>query len=208
MIFKDIIFHLGYPIYLDLIRYLLPHAEGLSGNALAQLTGVSCPKANGALGFLVGQGILSKRSVGKSYLYRICPEHVLLKQILLPQLEFQKNIYLGLGQFIAKYLKPRPSSIILYGSMARGEENPDSDIDIILVYSKKIKEAPSFEDYDELIAAVNRRYGNNLSVRRAYKSQLLEKYRSGDSWFQDLVREGIVIHGEPVLKQIKYGKNH
>lgn len=206
MLFKNVTHRLSHPLYLKLIRQLQPHVEGLSGNALAQLTGVSRPKANQALRFLVNQGILSQRSAGKSFLYRICAGHILLEQILLPLLEFQKNIYVDLGQFIAKHLKPRPTSIILYGSFARGEEDPDSDIDIVLVYEKNAK-APPLNTYDQTIAAVNRRYGNRLSIRRACKNQLLQGYKSGDPLILNIVHEGLLIHGKPFLQEIKHGKN-
>lgn len=206
MVFKDITGKLSHPLYPKLIRYLLPHAEGLSGNTLAKLTGVSRPKANQALRFLVSQGILSQRSVGKSFLYRICAGHILLEQVLLPLLEFQKNIYTDLGSFIAKHLKPRPASIILYGSFARGEETPDSDLDIVLVYEKNAKVLP-LNTYDQAIATINRRYGNGLSIRRTHKNQLLQRYKSGDSLILNIVHEGLVIYGKPFLQEIKHGKN-
>lgn len=207
MKFNNIVHDLNRSVYLKILCYLLPHTEGLSGNALAKLTGVSAPKANMALHFLVSQGVLSYRIVGKSYLYRVCREHVLVEKILLPQLEFQKNIFASLGRFIAKQLKPCPLSIILYGSMARSEEKPDSDIDVLLVYPDS-HTSKNFNDYDQMINAVRRRFGNSLSVRRGLAKQLRERYKSNDPLITNIVKEGKVIYGKTLLETIKYGKNN
>lgn len=206
MIFKEIIYELNHPIYLKLVRSLIPHTDGLSGNALAQMVGVSRPRANQALRVLVSLGALSQRAVGKAFLYKICPEHTLVKQIFMPLLEFQKNIYANLGQLIAKHSKPHPVAIILYGSFARGEENPDSDIDIALIYPQKTNIPP--ENLESLITTIRKHYGNTLSVQILCKQQLFDGYKSGQPLITNIINEGLVLHGENILQKVRHGKNN
>lgn len=206
MKFNHIVHELcGDSVYLGIAAVLRESLEGVSGRGLAALLKASTFKVHHALKFLSAQGILKTTVVGKSHLYRLNHDHILVQKVILPLLDFQENIYSGLGKEIMARLKPRPLSIILYGSMARGEEEPDSDIDLFLVY-KNPRKVGRISENELWMEIVTRRYGNFVSVRRGTIDQLQERYKERDALMRNIVKEGKVIAGLSITELLTHGR--
>lgn len=197
----------GEAVYWRIAAILLKSSEGVSGRGLAALLKVSTFKVHHSLKFLVAQGILKSSVVGRSHLYRLNHDHVLVRKVILPLLHFQENIYWELGKEILARLKPRPLSIILYGSVARGEEKPDSDLDLFLVYRDKDKQKVGRISENELwMENITRKYGNFVSVRRGTVGQLQWGYKEKDELMCNIVKEGRVIAGLSITDLLIYGR--
>lgn len=206
MKFNHIVHELcGDSVYLGITAVLLKSPEGVSGRGLAGLLKVSTFKVHHSLKFLAAQGILKATVVGKSHLYRLNPDHILVRKVILLLLDFQENIYLELGREVMTRLKPKPLSIILYGSVARGEEKPDSDIDLFLVY-KTPRKMGRISENELWMEIVTRRYGNFVSVRRGTIDQLQGRYKERDELMRNIVKEGKVIAGLSMTDLLAYGR--
>lgn len=183
---------------------LAHHPEGLTGRGLAGLIGVSTFKIHTVLKFLTEQGILAKSCVGSGNIYRLNEKHILVKQVLMPLFEFQKGLTEGLGSDLMKRLEPKPLSIILYGSLARGDEKADSDIDIVLVYNDRDK--PDMID-ENIWQEIPLKYGNALSAKHVSVSELKEALDKKDSFARNLVKEGRNIAGATLMEVLNYGSS-
>lgn len=84
----------------------------------------------------------------------------------------------------------RPDTIILFGSHARGDAGPDSDVDLMVVMD--LDEHPS-RTAAEIIHRVHpRRYAVDLIVR---SPQTIQTRLQMNDWFlRDVMREGHVLY--------------
>jgi len=79
-----------------------------------------------ALRELINQNLVSKTKRGKLLFYSIIYDDSVIRQF-----KILKNI-LALRSLVSK-IKPMAKKIVLYGSTSRGENGPESDIDIFIV---------------------------------------------------------------------------
>jgi predicted nucleotidyltransferase len=91
---------------------------------------------------------------------------------------------------MARVLGDRLEQILLFGSQARGEARPDSDIDILVVVREDYDYADLIRRTSPIIAALSLRY--DVVISRAFVSR--ERYEREQSPFLlNVRREGIAI---------------
>ena len=92
------------------------------------------------------------------------------------------------GQIIEKY---KPEKIILFGSAARGEFTPDSDLDMLI-----IKKDTPFYGIDR-IRALRRMIKKNVAADfLVYRPEEIEKRLTmGDPFLKAVLKEGKVLYG-------------
>lgn len=200
---------LGDPIKIRTYRLLVRHPEGLTGRGIAALIQTSPFKINQVLRQLVEEGVVESSAVGKAHLYRFHRGHVLVDEFIHHVLGFEDRIFADLGKKIMAFLSPKPLSVILYGSVARGDEDPTSDLDLYLVYPNEIKAAGNMaEMFHALSEKIGRTYGNPVSLRRAYVSEFQHRSRERDPLTRNIVKEGKVLFGLPITELLDYDQKN
>jgi predicted nucleotidyltransferase len=123
----------------DVLVVLAGAVEAFSGRRIHQLVGHgSEPGIRRAAERLVGQGIVLRHQAGRANLYRLNRDHVCAEAIeLLAQARSQ--LISWLREEIASW-RVRPSYAALFGSAARGQAGPDSDLDLLVVRSTGVGE--------------------------------------------------------------------
>lgn len=82
-----------------------------------------------------------------------------------------------------------PQKIILFGSYARGNPRPESDVDLLVVMETPLK--PVHQEI-EICKRVRHDFGLDVLV---YTPQMLaERQKWGDSFIKDIMREGRVVY--------------
>lgn len=108
---------------------LISNSEELSGRAIARKSELSPTTTNLALGDLASHGIVSSRTEGRSHLWSLQQGNAVVRQIRgLAKLQDERA-----GRVVADALGSEPISVTLFGSVARGESGPDSDVDILVI---------------------------------------------------------------------------
>lgn len=208
MIFSTLIERaLADPVKIKTYRILARHPEGLTGRGIAGLVPTSPFKINQVLRELVDLGILEASAVGKAHLYRLNRHHILVRDLISYALGFEERLLIDLGAEISRRLKPRPLSVMLYGSVARGDEGPKSDLDLYLIYPDECKDAGRISDAGPLVSEwVLRTYGNPISIRRARISDFQRLSRERDPLTRNVVKEGKILAGLTITEILDYGR--
>ena len=155
---------LGNPIRVRVLRILARFpGQGFTGRELARRCGSSPSQTNAALQPLRDSGVVFLEVAGRSHVWRLSTEH-LLSELLIRMFQGEAGSLGSLRSEVENLLEKLPvQRAFLFGSVAKGEERPTSDVDLLVqVRSKDAKEQVE----NALSAASARfalRFGNALS---------------------------------------------
>jgi len=186
---------LGQKSKVRILRYLANSGLELNGRQIAYEIGMSPWVCHQALGELQDQGILVMRNVGNTHLYRINREHYLVRELLLPLFQKEQRLLDTVIAAITDGLPASVVSLILYGSVARSEEEPFSDIDILAVTATE-EDVPLVEQFflqkNEAIVPC---FGNTLSALVMSSAELSSRLDAGEPLITEILQTGRVIYG-------------
>lgn len=98
---------------------------------------------------------------------------------------------------LARRMDPSLVSVVVVGSLARGEADAASDVDVVLV-----RRAGVGEDDESWVAsaeawrgAVRRLTGNPVQVLEADEMEVARRLRRPTSLWSDVIRDGITVYG-------------
>ncbi|NPV60817.1 MAG: hypothetical protein HPY75_14300 [Actinobacteria bacterium] len=123
---------LGNKLKLRILRLFCTSGGEYTGREIAKLAGYSQTYTIKALGDLEANGLLYRRDVARAHLYSLNEEHMLVKA-LKELFDLERSALARLAKDFKEELGENLEGIIIFGSVARGEERPDSDIDMILI---------------------------------------------------------------------------
>jgi predicted nucleotidyltransferase len=199
MLFHTLDAVLGSTAKVRIVRALIPLTSPVSGNelrALARIRSKSGLKT--ALNDLTELGILEREDTRRIRLYRINRRHDLAEP--LATLFRAESMRIGrlrdaLQEILeAGAVQEHTLSIILFGSNARGEARPTSDVDLLVV----TRAEPADQVRDVLMDAVpetERRFGLRISPLLLSKERVQERYRDGDPLMQNIHVDGRTLYG-------------
>jgi len=160
------------------LRFLIDHPiRDFLESEIQKATKISKAGVNFALRGLVFTDFLSRAKRGKAYFYTLNHKNLVVKQL---------KVIATITQFngILKRLKPVSSKIILFGSSSRGENTPDSDIDLLIISHSK--------------SSVQEQISKHKSKRKIQpvicsNVEFLEK-KKNDPIFYEQVNKGMVLY--------------
>jgi hypothetical protein len=177
------------------LAVLLETTAELNLRTIAQLAGISQAQASRLLPDLVALGVVERREVPPASLFRLVPEHV-ASRALLALARSTSTVLDEMGR-LAGALAHRPVSVIVFGSFARREAEPDSDIDVVVVRPAEVD-----EDDDAWSASiegwrrdVRRLAGNPVEVLEVSAHEAASKLGGRSQVWADIRRDGHVVHG-------------
>jgi predicted nucleotidyltransferase len=87
----------------------------------------------------------------------------------------------------------KPEKIILFGSYAHNNPNPDSDVDLLVVMNT---EKSSIQQAIEIAQKVEHHFGLDIIVRSP--EQLKERIELGDFFLNDIISKGKLVYEHPI----------
>jgi predicted nucleotidyltransferase len=179
----------------------------LNLRTIAQLAGVSQAQVSRTLPDLVELGIVERREVPPSSLFRLVPEHV-ASRALLALARCTDTVFDEIGR-LAKALPRRPVSVIVFGSFARREAEADSDIDVVVVRPAAVDEDDDawVESLEAWRLDVRRLTGNPVEVLEVTTEEAAKKLAGRSQVWVDIRREGRVVFGHSIeeLRMVHVG---
>lgn len=98
----------------------------------------------------------------------------------------QKAIDQVVQQIVEKF---KPQKIILFGSYARGNPRPESDVDLLVVMDTPMKEV---KQAIQISQEIEYRFGLDLIVHTP--KHLAQRLKMGDWFLRDVLKEGKVVY--------------
>ena len=182
---------------------VLAHADvPLSGRQIAKLTHgrVQQPRANDVLRELTEAGIASCERHASVHLYRLNHDHVAAEAIMmlagLRERLIQRMREAVLGWIIA------PVAVWMFGSAARGDAGPHSDIDVLVVRpdAVDIDNESWQQQLGDLSSDITVWSGNDCRILEFSRSELAGLVASGERLVAELCSDALVIAGVAPLR--------
>ncbi|MEQ9330237.1 nucleotidyltransferase domain-containing protein [Thalassobaculum sp.] len=198
---------LGAKAHVRVLRELFAHGGELSAPALVRRTGLAQSSVREALMGLEPLGIVRALGQGRVRLYRVACDHPLSAPLeVLFQAEEER--YQAILDAIRNAVREFGDDVLaawLYGSVARGEDGPTSDVDIAVVI--KADEVSRVADgIRERLMDAEDRLVFHLSVVPVDEDDVRRLDREGDPWWRDIQRDGIALIGprpEELLRRLR-----
>lgn len=174
--------------------------QPLSGRAVAALThgAASQRRVNDVLGVLVDAGIVLRERHPPAHLYRLNLAHVAAEGIM--ALSRQRELLLErIREEVASW-DVAPVSASLFGSAARGEAGPHSDVDILVVASRHGPREAAIWDaqLDQLAQHVVDWSGNHCEVLELTEAELADARVRNDRLVSELRADAIALGGRDI----------
>ena len=181
-----------------LLKTLFRYPEKkFSGRELARLADCSASRTSEVLNMFYSYGLVNKIRVGNTAVWTLNKENILSNKFLdLFQLEI--NILQNLRSNIRKAFRSQKEvlKVLLFGSLIRGDEKPNSDIDLFILVQKE-KDKKTAEEVTHRL---------NISLLPLYGNVISSIIYSKEEWRQKKTSKlSKVIHseGEVILNRIK-----
>ena len=98
----------------------------------------------------------------------------------------QEAIEQVVEQIVEKF---KPQRIILFGSYARGNPRPESDVDMLVVMETSLREV---QQAIQISQQIEYRFGLDLIVHTP--KHLAERVKMGDWFFREVLEEGKILY--------------
>jgi len=188
------IFHA--PSHIAVLRALMDSLEGMSGREVARQAGINHQSCIQAITRLEEIGVLQRRGSGKTQLIGLNRENFLVKELLLPLLKKERMFFSNIKEEIKSHFGNNVISVIIFGSTARKEERPESDLDVCIIV-KNIKEKRKTQN---IIDKVLLRLFITLSIKlssfvfTSYEAK--SRIKKNDPLFKNIASDGILLIGK------------
>lgn len=176
----------------DVLIVLAGAEEEFSGRRVHRLVGHgSEPGVRKAVERLVDQGIVLRRQAGRANLYRLNRQHVCAEAIEL-LVEARSQLISWLQEAIASW-EVAPRCAVVFGSVARNQAGPDSDLDLLVVRPLQVHEEDA--SWQSQLGSLQRSAtawsGNDARIVELAEGELA----LAEPLLSEVVREGIALFG-------------
>ena len=136
---------LGSKIKIRILRLFYRTKGSYTGRDIAKLIASSPEAARRALNDLVSNGLLKLDYVGTSHSYYLNEDHMLVDKVVNKAFFAEQNAIREIVRIFKEQLGDEFQEAVVFGSVAKKKERPDSDVDMLVVVRDGI-DMDSIED--------------------------------------------------------------
>ncbi len=187
---------LATPGSVRVLRTLLDANAPLPVSRMAELTRLSAQTVRNTLAALRSGGIVEELGEGRGRLYRPDVSHPLylpLGSLFRAEAERFETVVDSLTTAISN-LTPAPLGAWIYGSVARGEDVPDGDLEVALVTAD--------EDVSTAVSRIREMVGPMEDVQRVWISVVglspadVRRFKNRDRWWKNATEPHLPLFGK------------
>lgn len=197
---------LGQRSKVTLLRHLIRSPGSFTGRELSRTVGLDHKTCHAALGELAAEGIVDVRRVGKAIVYQLRRGHPIAETILIPAFEGEERLIELFVEEARRKAGEGVEGIVLFGSVARGEEETGSDVDLLFLARDKASRRRIQERLTEAAGELAARYGNVPQILVLDRATFRKRALLGKPpLYAEVLRTGRVMRGGSFAKLLKNG---
>ena len=185
---------------IKILRFLCKTDAEWSGRQIAQEIKVSPAACHKALRELNNERALLLRSIGRSYLYRLNKENLIISEMLKPLFERESKIpddvYRAIVKNISSLVIKDIASIAVFGSIKRRKERPTSDIDLLVLVRNPEDKRKVEEDFGKVNEKIIGKFGNTISSYIQTIEEFKSKYKKGLALVKNILKSHRLLFGK------------
>jgi predicted nucleotidyltransferase len=175
------------------LRALLDSATGLTGNQVSRVAEMSPRSAFNALSALEALGVVRRQRGGRDHLFTLNRNHFLVTHCVLPifqsEIEYSENLVAAVGSLV----RDKVVGASVFGSVARHEETPSSDLDICCIVRDRQSASAVESAINSETHTLYREYGVRISPLVITVAEFRKKRRS--RVVKDILDHGVHVAG-------------
>lgn len=165
-----------------------------TGRQLAEMAGAPPSKAIQELERLKGAGIVTRETHGNAHAWRANTQHAVFR-LLAQAFEAEHGLRKAMiGEIVNAVRDERVARAVLFGSFARGDERPESDVDVLVLARRAADVDDVRRSLDGLAIRLARTYGARLSAIVHAEAELPRLRRT--RLLANIRKEGRALKGE------------
>jgi len=178
------------PLFLKVVKFFIEHPyEEIYLRQLAKKLKLSPFAVKKYTDFLITESIITEERKANLRYFKANSSNLFFKQM-----KIAYNVRLILQSRLIDFLKQEIttiSSIVLYGSLAKGEDDTKSDIDILIIGKEK---RLNVEKYEEKI-------GKKITLQILSWSEWNKNARANSAFYYEVISNGKSLFGElPIVR--------
>ena len=192
---------LNQPAKVKILRFFFSSNAEFTGRAVARGSGLSVSHSYEMLQDMYKEGLVEVKRQGNALLYSLRPDNYIVKNILKPLYQKEKNIYKDIIVIIKKILgseKKGICSIAIFGSVAAKTEKFTSDIDLLVITRDSIGKQKVDNLMDNLTAIMAKKFNVEISPYLLTVSEVKNKYKQKARLIRSIIDNNRLIYGEPI----------
>lgn len=184
----------------DVLRVLWGVQIPMTAAEVARRTRMTHPAVSSVLGVLADFGVADSAPAGRGHVYWLNRDHFYVKSLVDPVFLAEQAAPEALLEAIRSDFEDRTLSVVLFGSYARGDQTPDSDIDVIAVAHNAGVKREIEDGIVDSQTALRRAFGATLSAIVYEPSEAVLLPERAPDLYQSVVRDGVRVCGLDVTE--------
>lgn len=162
---------------------------------VARRTRMTHPAASATLRALSELGLIESAPAGRGHTYWMDRENIYVDRMLDPVFSAEGEMPELLLAELQRLLEPLSVSAVLYGSYARGDQTPDSDIDVVVVVEDTPAKTRIATALADLADEFENRFGARLSPIIYDRGDAVALAERAPGLWASVTREGVTVSG-------------
>lgn len=177
------------------LRTLLAAADELTGREVARIAGVNHQAAHDTLSTFTAARLVVQIRRGRAFTYRINRDHALIQRPLSGLFAAEKQFWPRLQEDLRRRFGRRAVAVVVFGSAAREQEAPGSDVDVLLL-ARSSRQKEELQSLVQVQAGdVRQRFGVTLAGVVYTLDEFRRLARTGNPLARSILREGRALAG-------------
>lgn len=179
----------------DVMRVLWRFEAPMTAAHIARLAGLTYPAASAVLDTLTHYGIADSAPAGRGHTYWLVRDNVYVQSFVDPIFAAEESLPDALEAELRALFAERTLSVVLFGSYARGDQTPDSDVDVVAVAHDAQSKAQIDYDLPAAASTFRRRWGASLSVLTYDAAEASAMEVRAPELYASLLEDGVRVSG-------------